>query len=309
LSIQELHALVDQIRNGPVDFEAAPPALRETFDGMLDGLPVSEGVRFESRDVGGVPTLTSRSPGADERSVLLYLHGGGYVAGSPSAYRSLWSGIAAGAEVVGVAPAYRLAPEHRFPAALDDALAAYRGLLDDGVEPGSIAIAGDSAGGGLAVALLVAARDAGLPMPSSLVLLSPWANPAKRASRHRDLVVNRPWGFACSDAYLGDGDPADPAFAPHFGSMAGLPPTYLYIGLREMLYDQCLQLAVLLRRAGVPMRYVEDPVLWHAAQSQAGLVSEAAESLRDVGGYLRRVFDGPRARGAGADAGAALISD
>ena len=244
---------------------------------------------------------------ADGPGAVLYLHGGGYTIGSTATHRSLAAHLAREAVRPVYLLDYRLAPEHRYPAPVQDTVAAFDALGRSGHAPGTIALAGDSAGGGIALAAAQALVARGGEQPAALVLLSPWANPAKRASRHRDLVVNRPWGFACSDAYLGDGDPADPAFAPHLGSMARLPPTYLHIGLREMLYDQCLQLAVLLRRAGVPMRYVEDPVLWHAAQAQAGLVSEAAESLRDVGGYLRRVFEG-RVR-ASADAGAALISD
>ena len=225
------------------------------------------------------------------RGAVLYLHGGGYTVGSIATHRSLAAHLARAAARSVYLLDYRLAPEHRCPAPVHDAVAAFDALGRAGHAPGTIALAGDSAGGGIALAAAQAIAARGGEQPAALVLLSPWANPAKRASRHRDLVVNRPWGFACADAYRGDGDPVDPVYAPQLGPMAGLPPTYLHAGLREMLYDQCLELAVLLRRAGIPLRYVESPDLWHAGQVQAGLVRAAADSLSDVGAYLRRAFD------------------
>ncbi|MGW4059317.1 alpha/beta hydrolase fold domain-containing protein [Amycolatopsis sp. NPDC004747] len=222
---------------------------------------------------------------------VLYLHGGGYTVGSIATHRSLAAHLAREAGRPVYLLDYRLAPEHRFPAPVNDTVVAFDALRKAGYPAGSIALAGDSAGGGIALAAAQALARRGGEQPAALVLISPWANPAKRASLPRDLVVNRPWGFACADAYRGDGDPADPLFAPQLGELAGLPPTYLHTGLREMLYDQCLDLAVALRRAGVALRYVECPQLWHAAQVQAGLVRAAAASLADIGGFLRGILD------------------
>ena len=263
---------------------------------MLLGLaalvqPMPAGVTTRALVLGGRRAEVVSAGPASGPGAVLYLHGGGYTVGSTATHRSLAAHLAREVARPVYLLDYRLAPEHRYPAPVVDTVAAFDELGRCGHPPETIALAGDSAGGGIALAAAQALVARGGARPAALVLISPWANPAKRAARHRDLVVNRPWGFACADAYRGDGDPADPAFAPQLGTMAGLPPTYLYVGLREMLYDQCLQLAVLLRRAGVSLRYVEDPRLWHAAQVQAGLVREAAESLHDVGGYLRRVFD------------------
>jgi epsilon-lactone hydrolase len=222
-----------------------------------------------------------------EDGAVLYLHGGGFTVGSVATHRSLAAHLARETHRPVYLLDYRLAPEHPYPAAMDDAVSAFDALTQvAGYAPGSVALAGDSAGGGIALAAaqwLIAHRAS---KPGALALISPWVDPGRKAERHRDLVVNRPWGFACAAAYLGDGDPADPRYAPRLGSMTGLPPTYLHTGTSELLYEQCLDLAVSLRRAGVRIRYVESPVLWHAAQAQAGLVREAANSLRDIARVL-----------------------
>jgi acetyl esterase/lipase len=222
---------------------------------------------------------------------VLYLHGGGYTVGSIATHRSLAAYLAREVGRPVYLLDYRLAPEHPFPAALQDAVSAFDALTDLlGVGPGAVALAGDSAGGGIALACaqFLAARWPTGDAPAALVLISPWADPNLRSERHRDLVVNRRWGFACAAAYLGDGDPADPRYAPLLGQLAGLPPTYLCTSTRELLYAQCAELAASLRRAGIPLRYAESTTLWHAAQAQAGLVREAAESVRDIGAFLRR---------------------
>ncbi|WNV85262.1 alpha/beta hydrolase fold domain-containing protein [Umezawaea sp. Da 62-37] len=219
---------------------------------------------------------------------VLYLHGGGYTVGSLATHRSLAAHLARETHRPVYLLDYRLAPEHPYPAALHDAVSAFDAVTDvAGCPPGSIAMAGDSAGGGIALAAAQRLAARGNGTPSALALMSPWTNPTLRAARPRDLVVNRSWGFACAAAYLGDGDPTDPRYAPLLGTMTGLPPTYVFTSTRELLYEQCVELAASLRRAGVRTKYVESPTLWHAAQIQAGMVKEAAESLRDVGAFLK----------------------
>ncbi|MFD4522993.1 alpha/beta hydrolase [Streptomyces sp. NPDC058470] len=218
---------------------------------------------------------------------VLYLHGGGFTVGSPVTHRSLAAHLAREIRRPVYLLDYRLAPEHPFPAALEDTVAAFGALTTtEGHSPGSIVLAGDSAGGCIALAAAQQLTTVREQRPAALVLISPWANPNLVAEQRRDLVVNRAWGLACTAAYLGAGDPSDPRYAPQLGSHTGLPPTYLHTNTRELLYAQCRDLAVSLRGAGVPLRYAESPVLWHAAQAQAGLVREAAASLRDIGGFL-----------------------
>lgn len=225
---------------------------------------------------------------------VLYLHGGGYTVGSIATHRSLAAHLAREIRRPVYLLDYRLAPEHPCPAAVQDAVSAFDALTAEGHPSGSIALAGDSAGGGIALAAAQWLTAHRTEKPAALALISPWTNPALRAERTRDLVVSRSWGFACAAAYLGSGDSADPRYAPLSGSMAGLPPTYVFTSTRELLYGQCVELAASLRRAGVRIRYVESPALWHAAQAQAGMVREAAESLRDIGAFLKSNWSNPR---------------
>lgn len=249
--------------------------------------PLPPGTSAGTLLLGGRPVERIDAGGGQASGAVLYLHGGGYTVGSPASHRSLAAHLARDTRRPVYLLDYRLAPEHPCPAALEDTIAVFGALTAvEGHAPESIVLAGDSAGGAIALAAtqhLVAGQG---PRPSALALISPWANPTEVAERARDLVVNRPWGLACAAAYLGDGDPSDPRYVPHAGPLAGLPPTYLHTNTRELLYGQCQELALSLRRAGVPLRYVESPSLWHAAQAQAGLVREAAESLRDIASFL-----------------------
>ncbi|WP_367140579.1 MULTISPECIES: alpha/beta hydrolase fold domain-containing protein [Streptomyces] len=229
---------------------------------------------------------------------VLYLHGGGFTVGSPVTHRSLAAHLARATGRPVYVLDYRLAPEHPCPAALEDTLAALDDLArHEGHATSSVVLAGDSAGGGIALA---AAQHLAAPagehagdgapgrreVPAALVLVSPWADPGRVAEQRRDLVVSRAWGLACAAAYLGTGDPSDPRYAPARGDLTGLPPTYLHTNTDELLYAQCLDLAACLRRAGVTVRFRESRELWHAAQAQAGLVRQAAESVRDIGSFL-----------------------
>lgn len=242
------------------------------------------GVRLADRPAERV----SRGQAIGSEAVL-YLHGGGFTVGSPTTHRVLAAHLAGAARRPVYLLEYRLAPEHPCPAAVNDAVAALEALRHAG-EHSSIALAGDSAGGGIALAAAQQLIARGTTRLSALVLISPWANPSILAERRRDLVVSRDWALMCAEAYLGDGDPRDHRYAPGAGPLAGLPATYLHANTGELLYPQCRQLAASLREAGVDVRYAESRTLWHAAQAQAGFVSEAARSLSDIGGFLTEVW-------------------
>lgn len=253
--------------------------------------PLPSGTTRHRLTLGGRPAeRVGVGPRAGAGAVL-YLHGGGYTVGSIRTHRSLAAHLARETGRRVYLLDYRLAPEHAFPAAVQDAVSAFDALAGgaDGLS-GPIVLAGDSAGGGIALAAAQWLTTRGTGRPAALALLSPWTNPGVAAEHHRDLVVNRPWGLACAAAYLGGGDPADPRYAPRLGKLDGLPPTYLFVGTRELLYPQCADLAAALHGAGVPLRYVESPTLWHAAQAQAGLVRPAAESLTDIAGFLAPIW-------------------
>lgn len=234
--------------------------------------------------------------GATERSTaILYLHGGAYTAGSPTTHRSLAAHLAAAAESAVYVLDYRLAPEHPYPAALDDAEAAYLDLVGDhGYEPARTAIAGDSAGGGLAAATAHRLLSRHRITPAALGLLSPWTDPAARDLPDvNDVVLNKGWVYSSAVAYLGDGDPEDPGYAPMHADPSGLPPTLVQVGTREMFFPQVRAYADKLRAAGVDVTLVEQPELWHVAPLQASLVAEAAVAIDDFGRFLRRHMGAP----------------
>lgn len=228
------------------------------------------------------------SVGASQRPrAVLYLHGGGYVLGAPKMYRALAGYLALASGAVVYTLDYRLAPEHPYPAALDDAVAAFRELATSGgYPPAQLAVAGDSAGGGLAVGVARAATDAGL-RPGALVLLSPWTDPADEDMPERDFVVNKKWGRASAALYCGDADPADPGYAPMHARLDGLPPTLIHVGAREVLNAQIKRFAARSAAAGVDVRLREFPTLWHSGHMDAGLLREATEAVNAVGAFLR----------------------
>jgi acetyl esterase/lipase len=220
---------------------------------------------------------------------VLYLHGGGYTAGSPITHRSLAAFLAREVGAAVYVPDYRLAPEHPYPAALDDAVAAYLEL------DGPIAIAGDSAGGGLAVAAALRLAAQGVH-PAALALISPWTDPTDDdVSRSRDLVVNVAQGRRAAAAYgAGLADPHDPGFAPMYADpadLAGLPPTLVHVASTELLHDQVLRFVARLQAAGADVTLRELPGLWHSAHAQAGLLRQARDAVADVGGFLRNHLD------------------
>jgi acetyl esterase/lipase len=293
MSREQLDAIVAALRSG-VGPDLTQPAdvARRQFEDMLATLPAPEGIDFERSTLAGVPAIWSRSQGASEGRVLLYLHGGGYVIGDAWAYRSLWSGLASRAGVLGVGLDYRLAPEHPFPAAVEDAVAAYGAILDSGRPPGSIVLAGDSAGGGLAVATLLEARRRGLPMPAAALLISPWADLshsgasiAEKADEDPSLTLA---GLAnCARQYL-DGRPAsEPLASPVNADLTGLPPLLIQVGSVEILLDDAVRLARKSGAQGVDVRLEIWPGMPHVWHAFAFMLDEGAEAADQAAAFLR----------------------
>ncbi|WP_067893198.1 alpha/beta hydrolase [Nocardia vaccinii] len=244
------------------------------------------GTRVHRMRLGARPAERIGSGSDAGAGALLYLHGGGYTIGSIATHRSLAAHLARELGRPVYLLDYRLAPEHPYPAALDDAEAAYLALLSTGLRPESLAVAGDSAGGGLSLALARRLIDRHEIRPAALGLIAPWSDPNEYAPRQRDLVVSRPWSRACAAAYLGDGDALDPGYAPLLGELSGLPPIYVQADEGEMLYTQCLRLVAALREAAVPTRFSVTHGLWHVAQLQASLVAPAAVAMRELADFL-----------------------
>lgn len=252
---------------------------------------VPHGTQVTKVAMNGVPGLRYRTPATRPGRVLLFLHGGAYVIGGPASHGALTAQLVHAAGAEGYLVDYRLAPEHPFPAAHQDALAAYRWLLGH-YPPEQIVIGGDSAGGNLTLATAQAIRDSGLPAPAGLMLLSPWldlthsgASATERAAR--DPMLRSAWTGACARLYAGEVPLHDPRISPLFGELKNLPPMIVHLGSEEIVYSDSERLQQKAKAAGVPLILRAFHGLWHDFQMHAGMLREADESIADLGRFVR----------------------
>lgn len=267
---------------------------RAMYDRAERVFTLPPGTTVESVTAGGRPAEWIRPAGAREDAALLYLHGGGYVIGSPRSHRHLAEALARAAGFPCLLPDYRLAPEHPFPAAVDDALAAYRSLVEHRkIAPGRIAVGGDSAGGGLTMAALVAIREARLPLPGAGVCISPWTDLTCSAASYRskaasDPMVDLPGIAAMAQAYLGATDPRTPLASPLFADLRGLPPLLIHVGSEEVLIDDASGLAERARAGGVDVTLEVWEEMIHVWHWFLPWLPEAQTAVEKIGGFLRR---------------------
>lgn len=271
------------------------PDQRTAFEALGNPrAPIFKRVRREATHVGGVPaTWFVPSRPAELETTLLYFHGGGYTWGSMRSHGELIARLAHRCPARTLAPEYRLAPENPFPAAIDDAVAVYRALLDDGTDPKRLVVAGDSAGGGITMALLLRLRDAGYPLPAGAVLICPWIDlTAEDGSIHENAAfdwTSHELGSKWVAAYLDGHDPRDPLVSPVFADLQGLPPMLVQVGGAELLHDQGVALAARAKEHGVTARLVVEPDMVHDWHSFAGLFRHCARAISDVGEFVRSV--------------------
>jgi phosphinothricin tripeptide acetyl hydrolase len=223
---------------------------------------------------------------------VLYLHGGGYVIGSPRSHRHLAAAIAGAAGASALLLDYRLAPEHPFPAAVEDATAAYRWLLDQATAPERIVIAGDSAGGGLTVATLLALREARVPLPAGGVCISPWVDLTCSGASYRtmaaaDPIVRRAGVEEMARAYLGATPPRTPLASPLFADLRGLPPLLIHVGSDEVLLDDAVQLAERAKAAGVDATLEIYDRMIHVWHWFLPMLDEAQTAVEAIGRFVR----------------------
>jgi monoterpene epsilon-lactone hydrolase len=255
--------------------------------------PPARGTRASKLDAGGIKAVrVATRQSLDERHIL-YLHGGGYVMGSPVEYRDFIWRIARVTSARVLCPYYRLAPEHPFPAALDDAVKAYSWLLAQGAAPRRMAIMGDSAGGGLALAALMRLRDEGLPLPAAAVALSPWTDLALtgdsiRANAGADLLLRFERAASFARHYLAGADPRHPYASPLYGDPAGLPPILIQVGGDEMLRDDSVRMANKLRAAGSPVEIEIWSRMPHVWQLFARVLPEGRRAIAGIGAFVQR---------------------
>jgi monoterpene epsilon-lactone hydrolase len=287
----ELQVVLDLLKANPPVQGSDIATMRETMDAMLTLMPPAEDMTFAPVDAGGVPAEWSSADVADSGRVVIYFHGGAYVMGSVATHRNLVAHIArrSGARVLNVD--YRLGPEHPFPAAVEDAVAAYRFVLASGVPAAKVAIAGDSAGGGLTAACLVALRDAGEALPGAAVCISPWLDLSQsfgswQSKAELDPMLEVEQIQTCADAYLDGADPKTPTASPIFADLQGLPPLLVQVGTSETLLDESIEFTKRAKAAGVDatIDVAQDMVhVWHAF---ADLLPEGREALDDLAAFL-----------------------
>jgi epsilon-lactone hydrolase len=277
--------------------KALPPGANITLEQRRGGM---EKIAFKAADDIGVENVTVagraaewvKAPGSQTGRAILYLHGGGYVMGSPNTHRSLAGEISRAAQAAVLLLDYRLGPEHPFPAAVEDGVASYRWLLEQGFAPRSLAVAGDSAGGGLVVATLVSARDQGLPMPAAAVPISPWSdmtcsNESYKTRAEADPMVGSGGIGDMAKLYLQGADPKNPLASPNFASLRSLPPLLIHVGRDEVLLDDSIKLDQKAKADGVnsTLEIWEDMIhVWHAFHP---MLPEGKQAITRVGEFLR----------------------
>jgi monoterpene epsilon-lactone hydrolase len=298
VSQQQREALDQLLRDAPLDLGGEVAEQRVIFGEMMAAIPVPADVTTSSGSLGGIPVVNVEVAGADPGWVIFYLHGGAYAIGTAAASVGLASDLArrAGAQLVTVD--YRLAPEHPHPAALDDVVAAYRGLLDGGVAASAIGIAGESAGAGLAAATLVALKHAGLPQPTGAVLMSPWVDltlsgDSISAKAAVDPALTPEGLRRRADDYVADGDRTADLVSPIFADLTGLPPLLIQAGSHEILLDDATRLASHAAAAGVGVRLEVTPGVPHVFQGFAAMLDEGDAALTSAGEFLRAHLAGP----------------
>jgi len=275
--------------------------MRSDWDAAFEGCAVP--VSCERVSAGGVDGEWIAASGAQRDKAVLYLHGGGFRLGSVSSHRELIARIseASGCRVLAIN--YRLAPEHRFPAPLKDAMATYGWMLQQGLKPENIAFAGDSAGGNLVLAAMLSLRERGAPLPTAGVLMSPWTDLAATGESYvsradADPIHQRPMILALAKSYLGeDGDPCNPLASPLYADLTGLPPLLIQVGDRETVLDDSTMFADKARAAGVDVELQVWDGMVHVFQMFASEIAEARQAIDSIARFLNRHLQMKAARG------------
>jgi len=291
VSTEQQNTLDAILRRSAFPVDSDVPELRRLLGELTSAQPLPPDVTLTSTTLGGVPVAAITIAGVEPRHVVLYFHGGVYVLGDAAGAAGLASevGRRTGAKVCSVD--YRLAPEHPYPAAVDDALAAYEALLDDGIAPSDIVLAGESAGGGLVVATLVNARDRGLPLPAAAYVMSPYADLTLAGAsidtkRTADPLLSRELLEPRVTDYTAGQDPALALISPVFADLSGLPPLLIQVGSHEVLLDDAVRLAQQAAGADVSVTLDVTPGVPHVFQAYGPLLDEATAALERAGQFL-----------------------
>ena len=292
MSQEQLQAIIQQLKANPLLEQPDLKAVRAGFEQLGAMFPVAGDVKCEPVMVGNVKAEWITAPGAADDRAILYLHGGGYVIGSINTHRALAAALSQAAKARVLVIDYRLAPEHPHPAAVDDAVACYRWLLKQGVSPKRLAIAGDSAGGGLTVATLVALRDAGEKLPACAVCISPWVDlegigESMTKLADVDPMVKKDGLLQLAGLYLNGKDARTPLAAPLYADLSGLPPLLIQVGTWETLLDDASRIAERAKKAGVEVTYDPWEGMIHVWHLFASMLDEGKQAITKIGEFVQ----------------------
>ncbi len=294
----EFEAVRAMLASAPEPDPSETPAERRArLDANSSATPLAEGVTKQAVELAGVPGAAWLRPDTEDPEslpVLLFFHGGGYRVGSIVSHQAYGSHLASLIPARVLLIDYRLAPEHPFPAAVEDSLAAYRGLLDVGIDPARIALIGDSAGGGLVGAVLLGARDRGWPRPGAGICISPWvdltnSSPSHTERNELDVMFSHEDSVTAARWYLNGHDPRDPLASPLFGHWEGMPPMLIHAGDHEVLLDDAVRFAAVLEATGVEVDHLIWPGMIHDFQIMYPNFPEAVEATEAIAAFVRRV--------------------
>ena len=290
---QEHEALVNAMISNAQSGSSAPQSVEESragYEAMLAVNPVPGDAKIEPVTLGSVAALRVERPGARSDAALLYLHGGGYMIGSAQGYREFAARVAGATGVPAFVLDYRLAPEHPHPAAVEDAVAAVRALREQGFEASRIAIAGDSAGGGLALATLCAMRDAGDPLPACAVCLSPFADLSEtgQPEANGDPLLGSEAIAGFRAAYLQGADAKQATASPVYADFSGFPPLLVQVGTRECLLSDALEVVAKAEAAGVSVQLEKGEGLIHVWPVFGPAFPESISALESIGAFVRK---------------------
>jgi len=291
MSKQQRDAIDAALRAQPFDLSQSTAEHRKSFEAFALR-PYPADVTAADMTLGGVRAIELTVAGHAADPVVLYFHGGGYVAGSARTGTHLAAELARRAGGRALSVDYRLAPEHPYPAAVEDGLAAYAGLLESGASPARVLVAGDSAGGGLAVATLLAARERGLPQPAAVAVFSPWADISRSGASMRtkdgaDPLFNYDAMGWYAGRYMPNGDRSAPLASPVFATLAGLPPLLIQVGSHEVLLDDAVRLAANAGRDDVDVTLQVAPEGTHVFQLYFGALDEADEAIDEATRFFK----------------------
>ena len=291
MSKQQLAAILEMSAQNPIPVNATPVVMRAWAEDVTSHLPVAENVQIERVNCGPCDGELILPAGGDTSRLIILYHGGGFFFGSSRTHRVIASNLARAAGSAVLVPDYRLAPENPAPAAHDDAFAVYQWALKQGYASGKVALSADSAGGNLALATAVRAKEAGLPQPGALTLVSPWLDLAREGASHQgtpdDPVVSTELLDLFTLSYLGDGDRKSPTVTPFYADFSGLPPTLVHVGTRERLRDDSVTVVERMKAAGVAADLKIFDGMCHNWQLFAPMLDEGMASIEECAAFIK----------------------